>query len=57
MEKQVYCVLVNGKPVITFNKREAHKMGDNVRALSYGYYKDCGFVMDYPTFYAVSHAI
>jgi len=57
MTKMVYGTYdKTGKYILTYSKAEARKISINgiIRALSYGYYKDCHFSMDYPTFIAVS---
>lgn len=59
--KTVYMVHKGSKAILTYNKRKAAKLAREnaakIRALSYGYFKDCHFSMDYPTFYAVSEPI
>jgi hypothetical protein len=56
--KKVYCVHKDKRALMLYNKKlaimVAKKQGANVHSLSYGYYKDCHFVMDLPTFLAVS---
>ena len=59
--KTVYMVHKGKKAILTYNKRRAIKIAQEhdakVRSLSYGYFKDCHFTMDYPTFYAVSEPL
>jgi hypothetical protein len=57
--KNVYMVHKGKRAILTYNKQRAKQIAklhnaDGIRYLSYGYYKDCHFVMDFPTFYAVS---
>jgi hypothetical protein len=59
--KMVYMVHKGKNCFLTYNKREAVQFAKQndclVRSLSYQYYKDCHFCMDYPTFYALSEPI
>jgi predicted RNA-binding protein with EMAP domain len=59
--KTVYMVHKGTKATLTYNKRQAVKLAKEneakIRSLSYGYFKDCHFTMDYPTFYAVSETV
>ena len=59
--KKVYMVYKGKRAAITYNKRNAIQKAKNegarVRVLPYRYYKDCGFTMDMPTFYAVSEEL
>jgi len=59
--KKVYLISKNGKGYTTCDKNEAihcaQNNGANVYSLSYGYYKDCHFTMDIPTFTAVGQII
>lgn len=63
--KYVYMVSVksgeNMHHVLTYSVKVARKWAkDNagsIHRLSYGYFKDCHFCMDAPTFYAVSECI
>jgi len=61
MEKQVYMVSKGKMAVITYNKAEAVKLAKKedaaVYQLPYGYYKDCHFSMDSPTFRTVGKRI
>jgi hypothetical protein len=57
----VYMVHKGTKAILTYNKHEARQIAKQfnaqIRALSYQYYKNCNFCMDYPTFYAISEPI
>ena len=59
--KTVYMVHKGTKARILYNKRKAIELAKEneakIRSLSYGYYKDCHYCMDYPTFYAVSEPV
>ena len=57
MEKLVYGTHnKEGKYILTYSKIEALKISKDgiIRTLPYGYYKECHFSMDYPTFYVLS---
>lgn len=59
--KFVYMVHIGRRCVLTYNKRRAVKCAKenraSVRRLSYSYFRDCGYRMDYPTFYVLSDKI
>jgi len=61
MKKQVYLITKNGRGYTTYQKKEAISIAKKETAaiyrLSYAYYKDCGFVMDIPTFKIVGVVI
>ena len=63
MEKMVYMVTTGSVARVLYNKKQAFQMAKltgntaQVYRLSYGYYRDCGLVMDEPTFRIVGERI
>lgn len=59
--KMVYMVCKDKRAVISYNKKEsldlAKQESGEVYQLSYGYYKDCNFIMDMPTFKTIGTKI